>query len=58
VGSPLPEAVTALATAEDRHAGIASGVNDAVARAASLIAVAACRSSPACPALATAMPKR
>lgn len=37
--SPLTSAV--LAAAPDRHAGIASGVNNAVARAGSLLAVAA-----------------
>jgi MFS family permease len=35
-----PLTATVLATAEDRHAGVASGVNNAVARAASLFAVA------------------
>jgi len=35
-----PLTATALASVEDRHAGIASGVNNAVARAAGLMAVA------------------
>ncbi|QTE29472.1 MFS transporter [Pengzhenrongella sicca] len=35
-----PLTATALASASDRHAGIASGVNNAVARAAGLMAVA------------------
>jgi len=35
-----PLTATALASADDRHAGIASGVNNAVARAAGLMAVA------------------
>jgi len=35
-----PLTATALGSVEDRHAGIASGVNNAVARAASLLAVA------------------
>ena len=35
-----PLTVTALASADDRHAGIASGVSNAVARAAGLMAVA------------------
>jgi hypothetical protein len=37
--SPLTAAV--LAAAPDRHAGVASGINNAVARAGSLLAVAA-----------------
>jgi hypothetical protein len=36
-----PLTATVLAAAPDRHAGIASGVNNAVARAGSLLAVAA-----------------
>jgi EmrB/QacA subfamily drug resistance transporter len=36
-----PLTATVLASADDRHAGIASGVNNAVARAAGLIGVAA-----------------
>ncbi|MCC6833252.1 MAG: MFS transporter [Thermoleophilia bacterium] len=36
-----PLTATVLATAPDRHAGVASGVNNAVARAGSLLAVAA-----------------
>jgi hypothetical protein len=36
-----PLTATALAAAPDRHAGVASGVNNAIARAASLLAVAA-----------------
>ena len=36
-----PVTATVLAAADDRHAGIASGVNNAVSRAAQLIAVAA-----------------
>jgi len=35
------QALTALATADDRHAGLASGVNNAVARTGQLLAVAA-----------------
>lgn len=35
-----PLTATALGSVDDRHAGIASGVNNAVARAASLLAVA------------------
>jgi EmrB/QacA subfamily drug resistance transporter len=36
-----PLTATALGSADERHAGVASGVNNAVARAASLLAVAA-----------------
>ena len=36
-----PLTATVLASADVRHAGVASGVNNAVARAASLVAVAA-----------------
>jgi predicted MFS family arabinose efflux permease len=36
-----PITATALAAADDRHAGLASGINNAVARTAQLIAVAA-----------------
>ena len=36
-----PLTATVLAAAPDEHAGIASGVNNAVARAGSLLAVAA-----------------
>ncbi|HEY5978934.1 MAG TPA: hypothetical protein VIT41_04795 [Microlunatus sp.] len=36
-----PLTATVLAAAEDRHAGIASGVTNAVARAGGLLAVAA-----------------
>lgn len=37
----MPITATALAAADDRHAGTASGVNNAVARTAQLVAVAA-----------------
>jgi len=40
-GVVAPLTATVLATADVRHAGVASGVNNAVARAASLLFVAA-----------------
>jgi EmrB/QacA subfamily drug resistance transporter len=41
VATVAPLTATVLASAEERHAGIASGVNNTVARTASLLAVAA-----------------